>query len=1165
MNKKTILLLSIALIMVGGLFFVLFTKSKQMESLNAETGYTPKQIWDMQYKKKKARRAKGYNKADKPNEFTNYFKLITSSVDKNETDYKMGYQSGELKKLKEQQKSKKVNQVKEALNFVSRGPGNVGGRTRAIIVDPDDATHKTWYVGAATGGIWKTTDEAKTWTNLSDKFTNLSVNALAMASSNHNIIYAGTGESFPGGTGLFGNGIWKTTDKGNNWEQLASTSTDEKFGYINRIVIDPTNADIVLVATEKGIFKSNDGGTTWKQVYESRTGVEDLVEHPTNFNTLFAGESMLGVIRSEDAGETWTISSEGLGAGGRFEVAISKVNPDYVFASKEINDKASEVFISKNAGKKWMKFKSNKNFLGGQGGYDNTIEAHPYNVNEVYVGGVDLWHLTFDGEEKETPPAISDIYNYKASFLSFINFTTMKFPSLNGGLDTNVNGDIKPTDWVSVELRFGSGIKQKAHRFTVPDKATSGVSDDKYTYQDYVEVPFQAWDITNNRQLMISFRDQEKDGKFNLYPRSNTGDEYGKLGREYIYINLVPYDDANPNQEIAKKGGHVHKALHMFWAVLTEGMKWKPDSLPNSKIVIKYGKKIEHTGKQFCIGDAYNQHDGKNHYEQSDGKGTTAIPGLHPDHHNLAIIPTGGKDFTIINTNDGGIAISKDKGETFKMLLNNYVTTQFYGVARHPKTNEYLGGMQDNGTWKSEGNSENDKSKYLFMLGGDGFECLWHSKDPNLMLGSLYNNQVYKSTSAGFMWNSLRNNGLNYNKGPFLTKLSNSKQNPDLVFAVGSEGVYRSSNFGNKWELIKISDKWASKNKVTGAHNVEVSLANSKVVWAGAGMAKSVFSMQVSTDEGKKFHSVPNYDKVEMDAYTSGIATHPTDQNTAYVLFSRKGMPKVLRTNDLGKKWEDISGFEENKKSSNGFPDVIVHCLLVMPYDTNILWVGTDIGIVESTDNGVSWKLLESNFPSVSVYDMQIVQNQVVIATHGRGIWSVDIPEIDKVPFISELLKVKEKDQIATKAELKVAYDSLQIVVNGKIKITQKATAAENKDILFDFDKSDNYIVYLLGYTGGKSYQSNTVEVNAWKTGIEENQGQIISIYPNPNKGEFNIEIDEENTKVEIFALNGAKVYGKIMQKKGIQQITLSETEKGTYLVKITNKKGVVNKRIVVQ
>lgn len=1162
MNRKTTLFLIIVLI-VGGLLVVLFTNTKQSDNLREQEGYTPKQIWDMQYQKKKARRIKGYNKADKPNEFTNYFKLITSKIGENEPDYKMGYQLNELKKLKGQQKSKNINQVKDALNFVSRGPGNVGGRTRAIVVDPDDATHKTWYVGASTGGIWKTTDEAKTWTNLSDKFTNLSVNALAMANSDHNVIYAGTGESFPGSAQLFGNGVWKTTDRGVTWKQLTSTATDENFGYINRIVIDPTNADIVLVATEKGIFKSSNGGTTWKQVYGSQTGVEDLVEHPTNFNILYAGESRRGIIRSADAGETWTISSDGLGAGGRFEVAISKVNPDYLFVSKEINDKASEVFISKNGGEKWMKFKSNKNFLGGQGGYDNIVEAHPYNVNEVYVGGVDLWHLNFDGEEKETPPTVSDVYNDKASFLSFVNFTKMKFPSLNGGLDTNVNKDIKPSDWVSVELRFGSGIKQKAHRFTVPDKATSGVSDDKYTYQDYVEIPFQAWDITNNRQLMVSFRDQEKDGKFNLYPRK--GENYGELGREYIYINLVPYDAANPSQEIAKQGKHVHKALHMFWTVLTDGMTWEPDNLPNSKIVIKYGKKIEHTGKQFCIGDAYKQHGGDNSYDQREGYGSTAIPGLHPDHHNLVIIPTGGTDFTIINTNDGGVAISKDKGKTFKMLLNNYVTTQFYGVARHPKENQYIGGMQDNGTWKSNNNSNNEKSEYLFMLGGDGFECLWHSKNPNLLLGSLYNNKVYKSTSAGFRWVPLNEHGLNYDEGPFLTKLSNSKQNPDLVFAVGSEGVYRSSNFGNKWELIKIEDKWTSNNRVTGGHNVEVSLANSKVVWAGAGMGANVITMQVSTEEGKIFHSVPNYDKVEMDAYTSGIATHPTDPNTAYVLFSRKGMPKVLRTNNLGQKWEDISGFETNTTSSNGFPDVVVHCLLVMPYDTNILWVGTDIGIVESTDNGGSWHLLESNFPSVSVYDMQIVQNQVVIATHGRGIWSVDIAEIDKVPFISDAIRTKEKDEFTLKAALKVVYDSLQVVVNEKVYATQKNTSAEDKDILFDFNKSDDYHTYLLGYQGGKKYKSNTMTLQGWKTGVEQNKKQTISIYPNPNNGNFNIEVDEDNTKIEIFTLSGAKVYSETVAEKGVRQISLSEVEKGTYFVKITSEKGIVSKKIVVQ
>src|SRR5690606_22734570 len=120
------------------------------------------------------------------------------------------------------------------------------------------------------------------------------------------------------------------------------------------------------------------------------------------------------------------------------------------------------------------------------------------------------------------------------------------------------------------------------------------------------------------------------------------------------------------------------------------------------------------------------------------------------------------------------------------------------------------------------------------------------------------------------------------------------------------------------------------------------------------------------------------------------LASHPHEPNTAYVLFSQAGNPKILRTTDLGQTWEDISGFGNGDVSINGFPDVAVYCLYVRPDNPDIIWAGTEIGIVESLDNGQNWALLE-DFPSVAVWDMKGQDDQVIIATHGRGIWTATI------------------------------------------------------------------------------------------------------------------------------------------------------------------------------
>ncbi len=647
MKKIHVLILTIlAGGIIGFLFFYTtnFNESLLTESLLTES-LTPQQIWENQRKERSEHGES--DKADKPNEFTKYFKAITTKFGKEDNSYPMNYRVTELTTAKAKRKGLKVGTSDMVL--VQRGPANVGGRTRGVIVDPDDNTHKTWYAGAATGGIWKTTDGGQSWTCLTDEFPNLSANTIAMAKSNHNIIYVGTGESFPGGTYLQGSGIFKSTDKGENWEQLTSTASDEDFEYVNRLVIDPENPDVIVVATESGIMKSSYGGTVWTKVYTSETGVEDLKEDPNDFNNLYAAENSVGVLKTIDAGDTWNVSSNGIGGGDRFEIAVSPVNTSIIYASQNISSTESYIYRSVDAGATWVRFQdknnSNKNFLGGQGTYDNIVTAHPYNENIAFLGGVNLWKVDFSdpGTEGESSPMVLSVnLENTESFLSFINYGGTY---LNGGMETGDNNgavSLVASDWTSVEIRFGSGLKQKAHRFTVP--ATSGTANDggagvpatDYEYQDYVDVPFQVWDITNDRQLMVSFRDQERDGSFNLFERDP---DDAVSGREYFMVQAETYDAVTPSSNIAKNGGHVYKQLYYFWPTLASGGTWDENNLPDSKIIIDYGTVKTKSGTTYNVSDAYGSISGNNTYNQSAGFNTTAIPGIHPDHHNIVIVP----------------------------------------------------------------------------------------------------------------------------------------------------------------------------------------------------------------------------------------------------------------------------------------------------------------------------------------------------------------------------------------------------------------------------------------------------------------------------------------------------------------------------------------------
>ncbi|HJX70983.1 MAG TPA: T9SS type A sorting domain-containing protein, partial [Bacteroidales bacterium] len=632
--------------------------------------------------------------------------------------------------------------------------------------------------------------------------------------------------------------------------------------------------------------------------------------------------------------------------------------------------------------------------------------------------------------------------------------------------------ELVSTDWSSVEIRFGNGLKQKAHRFTVPEGEGAGVPPEDYSYHDYIDIPFQAWDTDNNRQLMISFRDQERDGQFNLIER-DIDDEIS--GREYFFIHAVSYDPATPSDKIAKAGGHTYKQLYFFWPTLPGEKIWDEDSITTAKIVIQYGKyiMINEESPVTVLAD----------YQKN--------VNLHVDHHEILTLLTDAvnKEFIILEANDGGLGISYNEGKTWEQIKSGYITTQFYGVAKKPYAHEYIGGMQDNGTWQSPGNATaSSSSEYDDKIGGDGFEALWHPQYPHRIIGSSYYNRFYVSNDGGETW-TRASQGINTNDGPFVSRLSHSRTNPDLIFAVGSKGVFRHNNFGMgrfEWETIEIPVGWSVSNIVTDQHNVEVSLANDSIVWAGAGMyPKPDLHIFLSKNRGLTFDSVPNYKNVKM-SYISGIATHPFDKKTAYILFSLKSKPKILRTTDFGKTWEDITGFENNSASNNGFPDVMVYSLLVMPYDNDIIWAGTEIGIFESTDNGATWHYADNGLPAVSIWQMFIQDNHVVAATHGRGIWTLDLSLVNNPEFIAK-------------------------------------SAAD------------------------------------------------ITIYPNPNKGDFYLELNNEymgEVSIRIYRLDGKLIYHEQVNKNDMilkNKINLSQIRSGEYIISLAYRDKQISRNFVIQ
>ncbi|HKF56082.1 MAG TPA: sialidase, partial [Blastocatellia bacterium] len=202
--------------------------------------------------------------------------------------------------------------------------GPQGNRVSAVIGEPGN--HNVCYAGAASGGVWKSEDGGTNWAPIFDGQPAASIGALAIAPSDHNIVWAGTGESFIRSNVSIGNGIYKSRDGGKTWAHMGL----EKTGRIARVIVDQHNPDIVFVAAvghcygpqpERGVFRTTDSGKTWERVLfvDENTGASDLAMDPNNHSILFAGMWQMeiktwgqmsggpgsGVFKSADAGATW--------------------------------------------------------------------------------------------------------------------------------------------------------------------------------------------------------------------------------------------------------------------------------------------------------------------------------------------------------------------------------------------------------------------------------------------------------------------------------------------------------------------------------------------------------------------------------------------------------------------------------------------------------------------------------------------------------------------------------------------------------------------------------------------------------------------------------------------------------------------------------------------
>ncbi len=300
-----------------------------------------------------------------------------------------------------------------ALAFRNVGPALTSGRIADIAVVPDN--HDKWYVAAASGGVWLTTNHGTTFTPIFDNYGSYSIACVELAPSNSNTIWVGTGENNNQRSVAYGDGVYKSLDGGKSFTNMGLKNSE----HIGNIIIHPTDENVVWVAAygplwssggERGVYKSTDGGKEWKRTLfvSDDTGISEIAIDPKNSNIMYAtahqrrrrewtyigGGPESTIYKSTDGGETWREINNGLPKGimGRIGIAVSSVDENYVYAIVEARDEKGGFFRSTNKGENWSKMSGHST----SGNYYQEIVCDLTNKDKVF--SMDTWlHHTEDG------------------------------------------------------------------------------------------------------------------------------------------------------------------------------------------------------------------------------------------------------------------------------------------------------------------------------------------------------------------------------------------------------------------------------------------------------------------------------------------------------------------------------------------------------------------------------------------------------------------------------------------------------------------------------------------------------------------------------------------------------------------------------------------------
>ena len=663
----------------------------------------------------------------------------------------------------------------------------------------------TYYMGSTGGGVFKTTDDGISWKNISDGFFKTgSVGAIAVAESDPNIVVVGMGEHAARGVMTsMGNGVYKSMDAGKTWSHLGL----DKTRHISDVVIHPTNPNIIYITAqgaqyapskERGIYKTTDGGKTWKNILSvnNTTGASSLSIDMTNPRILYAsmwqhqrypwvmesGGENSGLFKSIDAGNTWTKMKLGLPKDfGKSGISVSRANPDRVFAVIEAAGKKGGVYRSDNAGKTWKQVNSNRVNIA-RSWYYMEIFADPQDENTVYVLNAPVMK-SIDGGKSFSNIPVPHGDNHHL----WINPTDNKnlINSNDGGANISFNGG---KSWSTQQNQATSQFYRVITDNQVPYHVYGGQQDNSAigiaSRTNDGGIDWKDWySVAGGESAFIAFDPDAPEliyggtyqGNISTWSRTSREQksikEYPELG-----LSIAPKDSKyryNWNAPIITSPhdrATVYHAGNVVFKTTNQGMNWtivSPDLTKNE--VDKHGPGGAPYTNEAAGGENYN-----------------TITALVESQHEQGVLYAG--------SDDGLLHITKNGGESWTNITPN--------------------GIKDGIINSIDISQHNPATAYIVIM-------RYKSMD--------LNSHVFKTNDYGQTWTKIVT-GLNDPNG-FARVVRADKKQQGLLYAGTETGLYVSNDDGAYWQRLKLNLPVVAINDLMIQDNDLVAATSGRGFW----------------------------------------------------------------------------------------------------------------------------------------------------------------------------------------------------------------------------------------------------------------------------------------------------------------------------------------------